>query len=732
MLSLDTMWRRLMVGLWIAVSCGCQVADGPLDASRSLDAPDDALDARARGDAPRLRVPRDAPDAWREPDASLNECWTSEECDDGIFCNGAEYCGVGEDRQRCYPGPPCPVCNEASRLCCEDHDGDGYFAPGCTEVSDCDDRVWIIHPGAVEVCNRTDEDCDGVADEGLGEEGSFMPDCDCDGAAGTAYSESWSCPPPWSLRPVTCMETVGCWSALHTDCDDDRSDVSPHLAESRCDGLDDDCDGRVDERGADVDGDGYYALDCGGEQDCLDVDPSVHPGAPEPCLGRDTNCDGRRPDADGDGHAALDAACDGGPLPRDDCDDTDARVRPDAREICNSVDDDCDGEVDGPSAYCYSPRAASTECRDGRCLHVVCATGWGACEVPFDCTIDIASEEHHCGACDSPCRSGGCRDGACRPFDALALATTGTYGLLGSRAVRLERSSAAAVNDPFMPATAIGGGARLCWGSVSVRCDGWPIEGRVADTRVISSSVGFACAVTSRAEAWCWGAGPSGELGDGALHPSAVSAVRVSGLVYATTITTGELFACAIDTHETEAVWCWGDGSLGTLGNGATGDSSVPVPIVLARPVLAIASGDRHACALARDGSVWCWGQNLRGQLGVPPVSDFTSTPREVVGMGPVVALAAAGQSTCALSAAGERWCWGANDAGQLGDGTRVDRAMPTLVEIGVRRLWLGPQHGCAETTEGTLRCWGENGDGRLGDGTTTDSLVPVVVDYAP
>ena len=100
--------------------------------------------------------------------------------------------------------------------------------------------------------------------------------------------------------------------------------------------------------------------------------------------------------------------------------------------------------------------------------------------------------------------------------------------------------------------------------------------------------------------------------------------------------------------------------------------------------------------------------------------------------MGPVVALAAAGQSTCALTTSGERWCWGANDAGQLGDGTRVDRAMPTLVEIGVRRLWLGPQHGCAETTEGTLRCWGENGDGRLGDGTTTDSLVPVVVDYAP
>jgi alpha-tubulin suppressor-like RCC1 family protein len=528
------------------------------------------------------------------------------------------------------------------------------------------------------------------------------------------------------------MDSVGCWSPLHTDCDDTRRDVSPHTLESRCDGIDDDCDGRVDERGADADGDGYFVPDCLGEPDCLDSDPAVHPGATELCWPADWNCDGRHPDADGDRHVALDDACVGGGLPRDDCDDGDGGVWPGARELCNGVDDDCDGVVDGLSAYCYAPRAARTECRDARCLHVVCAAGWGACEVPLDCTTQISSEERHCGACDSPCRSGGCSEGVCRPFDALALATTGTYGLLGSTVVRLERSAATDLNSSFLPATAIGGGARLCWGGSSVRCDGWPIEGMVPNTRVISSSVVFACAVTSRAEAWCWGAGPSGELGDGALHPSAVSAVRVSGIVYATTITTGEQFACAIDTHESEAVWCWGDGALGTLGNGATSDSTVPVPVALSRSVVALTSGQWHACALARDGSVWCWGQNRRGQLGATDVSDFTSTPREVVGLPPVTAIAAAGAGTCALTATGERWCWGANDAGQLGDGTRVDRTTPTLVETGIRRLWLGPQHGCAETAEGMLQCWGENDDGRLGDGTSTDSLVPVVVDYAP
>jgi hypothetical protein len=106
----------------------------------------------------------------------------------------------------------------------------------------------------------------------------------------------------------------------------------------------------------DADGDGHRGLDCGGD-DCVDVDPDIHPGAEESCSGpvderRDEDCDietfGSR-DADGDG--AIDVACcnDGFDFAERcgrDCDDSDPTVGPESPETCNERDDDCDRRVD--------------------------------------------------------------------------------------------------------------------------------------------------------------------------------------------------------------------------------------------------------------------------------------------------------------------------------------------------------------------------------------------------
>ena len=123
------------------------------------------------------------------------------------------------------------------------------------------------------------------------------------------------------------------WSPRGGDCDDADPKVHPRAIE-QCDGLDNNCDGQVDEP-RDSDLDGY--LNCDG--DCDDGDGQVYPGAAELCDGRDNDCDGEvdeRDDRDMDGWSP----CDG------DCDDWDDRVHPDLPDRCDLLDDDCDGEVD--------------------------------------------------------------------------------------------------------------------------------------------------------------------------------------------------------------------------------------------------------------------------------------------------------------------------------------------------------------------------------------------------
>ncbi len=175
-----------------------------------------------------------------------------------------------------------------------DADGDGTYA-----WQDCDDQDAEVFPGADETCNERDDDCDGDVDEGVGLELWADDDGDGWGDVDTSVTD--------------CEETTG-WATQPGDCDDADPDVHPD-AEEACDEVDNDCDGVVDGGDA-VDATSWYQ------------------------------------DADGDGwgdEGIMELACEGSSAmvrQAGDCDDDDPQVNPEAEEICDGVDQDCDGDTD--------------------------------------------------------------------------------------------------------------------------------------------------------------------------------------------------------------------------------------------------------------------------------------------------------------------------------------------------------------------------------------------------
>jgi large repetitive protein len=286
-----------------------------------------------------------------------------------------------------------------------DLDGDGH-----PEGEDCDDEDPETHPEATELCDGADNDCDGDIDEGIASD--WFPDLDGDGF-GEDDGMVEDCEAPESH-----VSEGG-------DCNDEDPETHPNASES-CDGADNDCDGETDEEleliwYADLDGDGFgngadSAVTClppegyiDTEGDCDDTTPESYPDAPELCDGLDNDCDGEADegvgfiwymDQDGDGFgdlASTEEDCEapsGHAQESGDCDDNDSFVYPEAAELCDYIDNDCDGDTDEDDAEdalewfldsdgdgfgdpaevymaCYLPDgyvADSTDCDDQRAL----------------------------------------------------------------------------------------------------------------------------------------------------------------------------------------------------------------------------------------------------------------------------------------------------------------------------------------------------------------------------
>ncbi len=192
-------------------------------------------------------------------------------------------------------------------------------------------------------------------------------------------------------------------------------------------------------------------------------------------------------------------------------------------------------------------------------------------------------------------------------------------------------------------------------------------------------------------------------------------------------------YAEVLDAHETSAPKEWIFTMPATVENFVfTVLVSAPVPDEGALDAIdldsrTLAVGGYHSCAISTAGDAYCWGANDDGQLGSPAAD---SVPRLVVGGHSWTSLTAGRYHTCGLTTAGAAYCWGDNQTGQLGTGVEDDSAVPLAVAGGRTwdRLDAGAAHTCGVTIAGDAFCWGEGTAGQLGDGGFADSGVPVAV----
>jgi alpha-tubulin suppressor-like RCC1 family protein len=237
------------------------------------------------------------------------------------------------------------------------------------------------------------------------------------------------------------------------------------------------------------------------------------------------------------------------------------------------------------------------------------------------------------------------------------------------------------------------------------------------------------CALLTDNSVKCWGQNQSGKLGNGSTTDSNYP-VTVSGISNATRISVGQSHTCAVLSDNT--IKCWGGNGYGQLGDGTTTNRPTPVTVSGISSATRVSGGTQHTCAVLSDNTIKCWGYNNYGQLGDGTTTQ-RNTPVAVSGISNATEVISRGDHTCALLSDKTMKCWGHNTYGVLGDGgTTTQRNTPVAVSGISNAIEISGhmQHTCAVLSDKNIKCWGANDYGQLGDGTTTNRSTPVTVQF--
>ncbi len=246
------------------------------------------------------------------------------------------------------------------------------------------------------------------------------------------------------------------------------------------------------------------------------------------------------------------------------------------------------------------------------------------------------------------------------------------------------------------------------------------------------------CGLRSGA-AFCWGDGDTGELGNGRAISRDVPVAVAGGLAFAS-LSAASGRSCGL-TPAGEA-YCWGADFFGSLGRGTSAGAFYATPQRVAPELrftrISAGAGGNTACAVSVAGEAYCWGMNSSGQAGVPRTTGSCTlgttatpcvvTPTRVQGGLRFTSVSAGSNTTCGIAVDGRAYCWG---AGLLGAGTANTLSEVPVAVAGTQlfaSISVGNSSVCALTAAGEAYCWGANFGGALGDGTSENRLVPTRV----
>lgn len=331
-------------------------------------------------------------------------------------------------------------------------------------------------------------------------------------------------------------------------------------------------------------------------------------------------------------------------------------------------------------------------------------------------------------------------------FKKLALASFASFVLTNDGKVYCwgANSSGSACADPNITQG----------GHIPVALD---MTGVLAGKTIKDISAGYTtgCVVASDDRVYCWGSN-YGSFGDGNLVSESYVPVAVDWTGALAGKTTKSLHmtdygqTCIIASDDKP--YCWGANYYGQVGSGIT-DSTIYVPtqvdmtgVLAGKTVKSMKMGDSNVCVIASDDKPYCWGSGSSGQLGDGTIDVIGYSPVAVDMSGALagktvkkITLHSSGQTICVIASDDKPYCWGNNNAGQLGNGTTNNSSVPVAVDHSgllagktVQEISTNGSSVCVVASDNKTYCIGQNYYGQLGDGTANVSSVFVLAPTIP